>query len=537
MKRIKFIRFFLLGLFFSFMCADVVWAEVHIADDTTGGDCISIGTWDENSKTCLLTTDINETIWIDDDYITLDGGGYNIIGDGSGYGIILENRTGVTIKNVEVKSFNAGIYLLWSNNNTLSKITAEWNSSGIEVYDSDYNSIDDNVTNNNSGRGILISHLSTNNTITKNSALSNSSGGIQVNYSSDNIIRGNLVQYSQSSGIALTGESYDNEVIYNEIDRNRFGITLQSSSHHNSISDNNITENGLDHVAGGAGIYISYNSDYNKIFKNEITQNFIGVRISDPDTIVSGSDYNQIYNNNFIDNPEHALVSGKGIHNQFNLAEPTGGNYWNNWFSPDIDGNGFVDVAFVFSGGIDNLPWTVPDGWLDIDTTPPIIIIDSPGPLEYLHSHILEIAFSATDDSGLAESPIAALDDLEIPNGFSINLLTLQLGTHNLIVTACDTKNNCGDASVSFNIIANLGSLVDAVKYFTEQGMISGNVSKNLLTKLSEAEKGIENGATIVAVNKLRDFIKQVNVKKEKHLTKEAAFLLVTDAEYVLERL
>ena len=38
-----------------------------IKDDSTGGDCSSIGNWDNATKTCILTTDVNETIQIDDD--------------------------------------------------------------------------------------------------------------------------------------------------------------------------------------------------------------------------------------------------------------------------------------------------------------------------------------------------------------------------------------------------------------------------------------------------------------------------------------
>ena len=67
------------------------------------------------------------------------------------------------------------------------------------------------------------------------------------------------------------------------------------------------------------------------------------------------SSNNKIYNNNFIGNATQAYVDG-GSSNVFNLDKPVGGNYWSNWTTPDSDGDGFVDIPFVFSGGQDNFP-------------------------------------------------------------------------------------------------------------------------------------------------------------------------------------
>ena len=51
-----------------------------IADNATGGDCATIGTWDVPTKTCTLTQDVFETIQIDSNGVTLDGNGYTITG-------------------------------------------------------------------------------------------------------------------------------------------------------------------------------------------------------------------------------------------------------------------------------------------------------------------------------------------------------------------------------------------------------------------------------------------------------------------------
>jgi hypothetical protein len=51
-----------------------------ITDDSTGGDCTSIGTWNNAAKICTLSTDLTKGIIINSDQITLDGNGKSITG-------------------------------------------------------------------------------------------------------------------------------------------------------------------------------------------------------------------------------------------------------------------------------------------------------------------------------------------------------------------------------------------------------------------------------------------------------------------------
>jgi hypothetical protein len=46
-----------------------------ITDDTSGGDCSTIGSWDAGTKTWALTTNFTEGITIASDNITLNGEG------------------------------------------------------------------------------------------------------------------------------------------------------------------------------------------------------------------------------------------------------------------------------------------------------------------------------------------------------------------------------------------------------------------------------------------------------------------------------
>jgi len=94
----------LIALILMMNCA----SAISIRDDATGGDCTLIGTWDPSTKTCMLTTDLeNLTIEIDNDEITLDGNGHELINgfDYSGFGLIISERSGVKIKNLIIGSY------------------------------------------------------------------------------------------------------------------------------------------------------------------------------------------------------------------------------------------------------------------------------------------------------------------------------------------------------------------------------------------------------------------------------------------------
>lgn len=137
------------------------------------------------------------------------------------------------------------------------------------------------------------------------------------------------------------------------------GISLATAmayGHNNILSNNTVSNNGL-------GISLGGNTDYNKIYNNTVSKNGIGIHI------VGNAQFNTIYNNNFIENPENARVVGAD--NVFDLGDPEiggkGGNYWDNWTTPDDDGDGIVDNPYVippYGNGQDNFPWAIENGWL-----------------------------------------------------------------------------------------------------------------------------------------------------------------------------
>src|SRR5574341_868568 len=146
--------------------ASVASSTKFINDNSTGGDCTYIGIWNSVTSTCTLTSDLTETIQIDSDGITLDGGGHSINGSNTGNGIYLQRRSSVTIKHLDVRGFSYGIYLYSSSNNSLvddtgnsilNNNTANSNGfQGIEIDDSGNNRLNNNTANSNGFQGIEI---------------------------------------------------------------------------------------------------------------------------------------------------------------------------------------------------------------------------------------------------------------------------------------------------------------------------------------------------------------------------------------------
>lgn len=132
-------------------------------------------------------------IVIERDNMTLDGAGYKIWGNGVGAGICLIGRSNVTIKNTEIETFNYGVELRSSSNNSVVGNNVRQTFVGkanILLYESNHNNIvGNNVTDCWSGFLLYYSH---NNSIVGNN-ITEQSTGICIMYSSNNSIYHNRV--------------------------------------------------------------------------------------------------------------------------------------------------------------------------------------------------------------------------------------------------------------------------------------------------------------------------------------------------------
>jgi parallel beta-helix repeat protein len=424
-----------------------------------------IGTWDPDTRTYTLKTNVYETIQIDEDNLTLDGAadlGYTVSGSGSGFGIYLNGRTGVTIQDVNVQGFSYGIYLRTSTGDTVIA-----------------NGISNNPT------GIYLWRSSTN-TVTGNT-VSNSGRGIRLAYSDDNMLT------------------------HNDASSNLHGFHLFYSAY-NELTSNTANSNEIH------GIYLFYSAN-NALTRNTIATNGEGVRFD-------WSSNNKTYNNNFIQNVWAQAHDSHGVGNIFNLDRPTGGNYWSNWTSPDNDGDGFVDLAFLFyDGGEDSLPWTIPNGWL---RQPPAAVCQDVTVM--VDSNCEGVVEPEDVDNGSWD-----------PDGDPITLSLspegpYPMGTTGVTLTVTDDQ---GASSVCTATVKVLGAGEGILQLIAKVMVLNlhNGIENSLDAKLDAALKALDDlnaNNDVAAINAIEAFINAVEAQRGDKIAAEDADDLIDTANKII---
>lgn len=157
-----------------------------------------------------LTGNINGSIVVEKNNITIDGNGYTLQA-GIGTGIYLFGRENVAVQNTQIKTFGYGIVLNYSSNNRINgNNIIENHGNGIYLYSSNNNRISENNIANN-GNGIVLGSHSNNNSISENRVAHNGFG-IFLWSSSNNSISGNNITGNRYGGICPYYSS--NNIIY-----------------------------------------------------------------------------------------------------------------------------------------------------------------------------------------------------------------------------------------------------------------------------------------------------------------------------------
>ena len=274
-----------------------------------------------DNVTYTFTDNIYDKIVLERSHIVVDGAGFTVQGNGTGDGFTLQNVINVTIKNVEVKAFERGIHLSnLSNNNTISG---------------------NNVTSNN-GYGVYLEY-SFYNTINDNT-ITNNDEGVTVDDSSYNTVSSNNITSNSAVGVVLEGNhhiSSHNSVSRNSIANNFYGVML-GDSYYNTIDGNYITNN-------THGVWF-FRSSNNTVSGNNITSNIgYGVCLDD-------SRNNQVYHNRFISNTIQ-VSADNATGNTWDDGYLSGGNYWSDHPCIDDDHDDICDSPYVINEyNIDNYP-------------------------------------------------------------------------------------------------------------------------------------------------------------------------------------
>ncbi|MBC8471549.1 MAG: right-handed parallel beta-helix repeat-containing protein [Planctomycetes bacterium] len=285
----------------------------------------SVGSWDPDARIYTLTQDVAEGLNIVEGSLTLDGAGYTVT-PGLDEGVDIDQGSGIIVKNLRVFEGGVGISLRFCDNCTISNNTLDKCQYGIWLAGSNDNLVTGNTADQSLNAGIWL----------------------QQNAGYNNIIGNTTRNSTNGYGIYAQDCTNNNDLTNNTITDNEVGIGLFNCSNFSgSIAGNTISSN---IQTNDAYAILLSNSDNNNLRNNTLSGNYRGLRIK------VGSDNNLIYNNNFINTVGlHASVTDS-TGNVFNLGEPIGGNYWD-----DYGGTGVYKNDY---GVLDEYPWADQDGWV-----------------------------------------------------------------------------------------------------------------------------------------------------------------------------
>jgi|GEM_PF-1793942 len=292
-----------------------------------------------------------------------------------------------------------------------------------------------------------------------------------------NIIRQNNIT-DNSYGIYL-GSARHNSISGNTLAANRYyGINVDISSYYNSISGNTIEDNEY-------GIYLrqSFNSS---ISGNIIAANEgYGIRLSGFMTMYSS--YNTISGNTIVNGGTGILISGQCSSNTF---------YHNNFINNTQHAD--FDTAYYRSNFWDD---GYPSGGNHWDNCSSSDLYLGPGQ-------------NITGSDGVADEPYIINDK----NRDNYPLMEPWTPTPSIPTTIDELKTE----------IEELGS---------EDKIDNQGIVRSLIAKLDVAQKLIDDGKIDQAKNILEAFINEVQAQSGKHITPDAAGLLIESAEYILSHL
>ena len=253
------------------------------------------------------------------------------------------------------------------------------------------NIIESNIIENNDAHNIMISY-GINNHIRNNILRFGGGHGLKFENSNKNLAQNNVVVYNNEAGITIGYKSNNNSIIKNNVSyNNNEGIWLYLNSTQNHVFKNIIDSNGR------SGIWLWEGCDSNEFMGNNISYNMYGLAIYQWTDLTSKN--NLIYANNFFYNGFYPHLNGfdDGFSNYWNNSEY--GNYWEDYYGLDSDGDGIGDIPYILygsAGSRDFLPLMNPY----FENDPPTITIVYPAENQALQD-IITFKIEVIDTEGI----------------------------------------------------------------------------------------------------------------------------------------
>lgn len=159
-----------------------------------------------------------------------------------------------------------------------------------------------------------------------------------------------------------------------------------------------------------------------------------------------------------------------------------------------------------------------------LDQTAPVITLNAPIAASYLDSDNMKLDFAVTDAASGVDTvrTIVELDGqpAKVMNGMDLPLYTLPLGTHTISFTAYDQAGNSATTSMTFQTTASVSSLQALIERFREDNRIdNAGIANSLQEKLNQSS--------------LNSFIDELNAQSGKHISSDAAAILLRDAMFL----
>ena len=277
-----------------------VSGKIHIINNWTAAKSAGI---------CTGTGTYSEPYVIGDLVIDAGGSGSPIRIEHSDVYFIIEN---CTLSNSQLSYQNAGIHLNSVDNGRLIDNNCSSNYYGIYLSSSYNITISGNNVSDSLNNGIYLTGSSTHNRITNNTVSHNNGNGIHIYQCDRNTVRDNIISnnsdgiYSYSSKhLTVTGNEInhnDGDGLYNDysdyitITGNRINDNAENGIYLYRTDNNNIIGNVINNNTGD-GIYFynypyyyySYDSSYNAVLGNNISDNYNGIRLSGTNNTLLGN--------------------------------------------------------------------------------------------------------------------------------------------------------------------------------------------------------------------------------------------------------
>lgn len=283
------------------------------------------------------------------DGITFDLNGHHIFGTAAsddGAGVLILDRTGVTVTNGTVSAFDIGVAIDGGSGNTVSAMTARDNigglgtigGDGIAIMSSQGNRILGNQTHNNapfSGIGLYSR---------RDSAHPGTPGVARDNLIDGNSVTGNIIgrNLSTPTDTDNDGIRVENDAVFNTFSNNRVvgngldGISLFADTADNIVRNNQVEGNGFYRTTArrGSGIIVFTRSTRNVIENNLVTNNAdSGIDIRPPLFTFPGATNNRIVNNTAVGNSALPFIPSPVFGQSFDLKDGNPNCDENVWFA------------------------------------------------------------------------------------------------------------------------------------------------------------------------------------------------------------